>query len=133
MTPRLLLVVEDDPGVTELVRASVHDLAAEVRVACDAGEAMKCFADSVPDLVILDLGLPDRDGLELLGDIRAASDVPVLILTGRVEPEDQETGLNLGADLYVTKPFSPGILRAKVAGMLRRAANPPTSDNPSAT
>jgi DNA-binding response OmpR family regulator len=118
----VLLVVDDDPNVVEMVSASVDGLV-EVRAAADAAEAMRLFGEDPPDLVILDVGLPDRDGFELLREMRAASDVPVLMLTARAKPTDQLLGLELGADLYVTKPFSPRVLRARLASMLRRAAS----------
>jgi DNA-binding response OmpR family regulator len=119
----VLLVVDDDPNVVEMVSASVDGLVVEVRAAADAAEAMRLFGEDPPDLVILDVGLPDRDGFELLREMRAASDVPVLMLTARAKPTDQLLGLELGADLYVTKPFSPRVLRARLASMLRRAAS----------
>jgi DNA-binding response OmpR family regulator len=118
-----LLVVEDDPQVAELVARSVVDVVAEVRTAGNAAEALRLFGESTPDALIVDVGLPGgRDGFDLLREVRAGSDVPVMMLTALATPEDQERGLDLGADYYVTKPFSPPVLRARVEAMLRRAA-----------
>jgi DNA-binding response OmpR family regulator len=118
-----LLVVEDDPVVAELVAASVSGVVAEVRIAQDVDEAFRLLAESTPDALIVDVGLPgERDGFDLLREVRSGSDVPVMMLTCWVGHGDQERGLNLGADYYVTKPFSPAVLRARVAAMLRRAA-----------
>lgn len=123
MARQVLLVVDDDPGVVEIVAATVAGIVDDVVSVTSAEEAMKVFVERRPAAVVLDIGLPDRDGFELLQEMRETSDVPVLVLSGRVAPADQKHGLDLGADLYVTKPFSPAVLRARVAALLRRAGS----------
>jgi DNA-binding response OmpR family regulator len=119
----LLLVVEDDPAIAELVARVLRGVVAEVRTAGDAAEAPRLLGEGAPDALIVDVGLPGRrNGFDLLREVRAGSDVPVMMLTALATPEDQERGLDLGADYYVTKPFSPAVLRARVGAMLRRAA-----------
>ena len=117
-----VLVVDDEPIVREVV---VRYLAREGHRTLEAGDgdsARAAIVRSEPDLVVLDVMLPGTDGLELCRWIRSSSDLPVIMLTARGEEADRIVGLELGADDYVTKPFSPRELAARVKSVLRRAA-----------
>ena len=117
-----VLVVDDEPIVREVV---VRYLAREGHRTLEAGDgdaARDAIVRSEPDLVVLDVMLPGTDGLELCRWIRSSSDLPVIMLTARGEEADRIVGLELGADDYVTKPFSPRELAARVKSVLRRAA-----------
>ncbi len=117
-----VLVVEDDPTISEVVvRYLTHD-GMEATAVADGRDALDAAADHWPDLVVLDLMLPGLDGLEVCRRLRARAPVPVIMLTARGEEEDRVLGLELGADDYVTKPFSPRELTARVRAVLRRAA-----------
>ena len=117
-----ILVVDDEPGIRRVLvsflRASGH-VAVE---AADGREALERFRAGPPDLVLLDIGLPDVDGLEVLRQMRMVADVPTLLVTARAEEMDKIIGLSVGADDYVTKPFSPREVVARVAAVLRRTA-----------
>jgi len=115
-----VLVVDDDVKTVELVKLYLTRDGYKVLVAYDGVEALQVARDSHPDLIVLDLMLPGIDGLKVCQIIRAESDVPVIMLTARTTEEDRLTGLNLGADDYVTKPFSPKELAARVRAVLRR-------------
>ena len=117
-----VLVVDDEPIVREVV---VRYLAREGHRTCEASDgnaAREAIERSAPDLVVLDVMLPGTDGLELCRWIRSSSSLPVIMLTARGEEADRIVGLELGADDYVTKPFSPRELAARVRSVLRRAA-----------
>ena len=129
-----ILVVDDAPDVVESVRLGFMLQWRDVEVlgAADADEALDAVERERPDVVLLDVGLPGRDGFGVLGEIRAFSDVPVLMLTARDDAMDKVKGLELGADDYVTKPFNHLELMARVRAVLRRhAMPPPTSRAPS--
>jgi DNA-binding response OmpR family regulator len=128
MPPRSVLVVDDDRNIVQLVRMYLEKEGFRVAVAYDGGEALDLARSSQPDLVVLDLMLPGVDGLEVFSRIRRGSDVPIIMLTARTTEADKLKGLGLGADDYVTKPFSPRELVARVHAVLRRA---PGSDEPS--
>jgi DNA-binding response OmpR family regulator len=113
-------VVEDDHHIRELAVRSLADAGHIVRSASTAMDGLKGIVDSAPDLVILDLGLPDLDGGELLRMIRAVSDVPVIIATARDDENEIVRLLDSGADEYVVKPFSGAELEARVRALLRR-------------
>jgi len=119
---RRILVVEDDPDVRHLLLRLLEREAYEVVEATDALSAMEQLGRGDPDLVLLDVGLPGVDGMELLGRIRGRGDVPVIMLTGRAGEDDRIAGLRGGADDYVSKPFSAGELLARVESVLRRRA-----------
>ena len=119
-----ILVVEDDPTVAEVVARYLHREGYDVAVAPDGPTALAAAEQHPPDLVILDLMLPGIDGLEVCRRLRASGSVPVLILTARDDEIDRVLGLELGADDYVTKPFSPRELVARVKAILRRAQAP---------
>jgi DNA-binding response OmpR family regulator len=121
-----VLVVDDDPGIVKVVRAYLEQAGFEVSVAYDGKKAMQITRNERPDLVILDLMLPEMDGWDVCRALRKESDVPIIMLTARVEESDKLIGLELGADDYVTKPFSPRELVARVRSVLRRVGGMPS-------
>ena len=118
---KTVLVVDDEPKIVQLARDYLEHAGFAVTSASDGKEALAAFRRSVPDLIVLDLGLPLVDGLDVARTIRKTSNVPILMLTGRGDESDRVAGLELGADDYVTKPFSPKELVARVRAVLRRA------------
>jgi two-component system alkaline phosphatase synthesis response regulator PhoP len=116
----LILVVDDEPGVVRLARDYLERAGYRVLIAGDGVNALAAARREVPDLIVLDLMLPGMDGLDVCRAIRRESDVPVIMLTARVEEADRLIGLELGADDYITKPFSPRELVARVRAVLRR-------------
>jgi two-component system alkaline phosphatase synthesis response regulator PhoP len=117
-----VLIVEDDPHAVELVRLYLGRDGHQVLAAGDGREGLRLAREAHPDLVVLDVMLPGLDGMEVCRILRRESDVPIVMLTARVEEEDRLAGLDLGADDYVTKPFSPRELAARVRAVLRRTA-----------
>ncbi|HEV8371642.1 MAG TPA: response regulator transcription factor [Actinomycetota bacterium] len=115
-----ILVVEDESRIARLVRDYLEHAGFEVLVAGDGEVALASARRSRPDLVVLDLGLPGRDGLDVARTLRQTSTVPIVMLTARGEEIDRVVGLELGADDYVVKPFSPKELVARVRAVLRR-------------
>ena len=122
MSRRTILVVDDEPKLVEIVRQYLEHDGYRVVIADDGREALERFERTRPDLVILDLMLPGIDGLEVCRRLRQTSDVPIVMLTARAEEVDELKGLELGADDYVAKPFSPRTLLARVRSVLRRTA-----------
>jgi two-component system response regulator MprA len=120
VTTGRVLVVEDDNEIADVLRRSLRQEGHEVRTAADGVEALDAAIEFVPDLVILDLGLPRLDGAEVLTRLRAEGDVPILILTARSETEDRVGGLDSGADDYIVKPFERQELLARIRALLRR-------------
>ncbi|MCK4697066.1 MAG: response regulator transcription factor [Dehalococcoidia bacterium] len=120
MTGKRVLVVDDDAKTVELVRLYLKRDGYRVFTAYDGIEALRLARESRPDLIVLDLMLPGIDGLQVCRTLRAESDVPIIMLTARTTDRDKLTGLDLGADDYVTKPFSPRELAARVRAVLRR-------------
>jgi DNA-binding response OmpR family regulator len=116
----VILLVEDDPIISAALHRSLSDAGHVVRTAGRAAEALRMVTDDRPDLVILDLGLPDIDGADALRMMRSVSDVPVIVATARRSEGDIIRLLNDGADDYVTKPFSGGHILARIAAVLRR-------------
>ena len=116
-----LLVVDDDPDLLALVAFSLTNAGYAVVKAADTAEALRAFDSELPDLVILDINLPSGSGFDVCKAIRARSEVPVMMLTARGDEEDLVRALELGADDYLTKPFSPRTLLARVKALLRRA------------
>ncbi len=115
-----ILVVDDEKKIVRLVRAYLEQAGYAVVTAAEGQEALTVFRHERPNLVVLDLGLPGLDGLDVCRTMRRESDVPIIMLTARVEETDKLIGLELGADDYVTKPFSPRELIARVRAVLRR-------------
>jgi two-component system response regulator MprA len=115
-----VLVIEDDAEIADVLRRFLRQEGHEVRTAADGEEALPAAAEFVPDLVILDLGLPGVDGVEVCRRLRADGDVPILILTARAETEDRVEGLDSGADDYLVKPFERQELLARIRALLRR-------------
>jgi DNA-binding response OmpR family regulator len=120
--PTTILVVEDETSIASFVAAYLRNAGYGVKTAATAQTALIQLAADSPGLVILDLNLPDGDGVELCRRIRKTSDVPILMLTARDEDIDKIIGLEVGADDYMTKPFNPRELVARVKSILRRAA-----------
>jgi two-component system alkaline phosphatase synthesis response regulator PhoP len=115
-----ILVVDDEPKITQLVRDYLESAGFAVVTAGDGREALMRAHTERPDLVILDLGLPQLDGLDVTRSLRRDGDLPIIMLTARDDETDKLIGLELGADDYVTKPFSPRELVARVRAVLRR-------------
>lgn len=115
-----ILVIDDEPAITNLVSAYLRTEGYEVYTAADGNAGLKAARAFKPDLIILDLMLPGIDGIELLSRLRRESEIYVIMLTARTEETDKIVGLSVGADDYVTKPFSPRELVARVKAALRR-------------
>jgi len=115
-----VLVVEDDAAIADVLRRALRQEGHEVRSAQDGVEALEMAEAFVPDLVILDLGLPKLDGVEVCRRLRAESDAPILILTARTDTEDRVEGLDSGADDYLMKPFERKELLARMRALMRR-------------
>jgi DNA-binding response OmpR family regulator len=120
---RTVLLVEDEAAIADVVEMYLEQAGFRVRLAASANEAGKQLEDPTIDLVLLDLTLPDSDGVELFREIRRRRTVPVIMVTARDAEADRVLGLELGADDYVTKPFSPRELVARVRAVLRRGDN----------
>jgi DNA-binding response OmpR family regulator len=116
-----VLLVEDEEGIASIVRAYLERDGYPLRWVCTGAEALEQLERDPPRLVVLDIGLPDTDGFTLCRRIRARSNVPIIMLTARDEEADRVAGLEVGADDYLTKPFSPRELAARVKALLRRA------------
>ncbi|WP_076859298.1 response regulator transcription factor [Bradyrhizobium mercantei] len=119
MTHRIL-VVDDDPHIREVIRVALKKAGMSVTEARDGKDALARFAGERPDLLVLDIGMPEFDGLDVCREIRKSSDVPILFLSARDEEIDRVLGLEIGGDDYVTKPFSPRELVARINVILRR-------------
>jgi two-component system alkaline phosphatase synthesis response regulator PhoP len=117
---KTILVVDDEPGIASLVRDYLEHAGFGVLVAGDGRNALALARSRRPDLVVLDLGLPGLDGLDVARALRRDSDVPILMLTARTDEADRVAGLELGADDYVSKPFSPREIVTRVRAILRR-------------
>ncbi|HWM55023.1 MAG TPA: response regulator transcription factor [Solirubrobacterales bacterium] len=115
-----VLVVEDDVEIAEVLRRSLRKEGYEVRLSGDGIDALEAAEAFLPDLVVLDLGLPRLDGVEVCRRLRAENDVPILMLTARAETEDRVGGLDSGADDYLVKPFERQELLARIRALLRR-------------
>src|SRR5467141_931038 len=116
-----ILVVDDEPRIVQIVRDYLQHGGFAVLVASDGPTALRTARTGRPDLVILDLALPGLDGLDVTRALRREGEVPIIMLTARTEESDKLVGLELGADDYLTKPFSPKELVARVRAVLRRA------------
>ncbi len=115
-----ILVVEDEQAVSNLLAYNLRKVHYEVQVAADGQQALQLVRESAPDLIVLDLMLPEIDGLDVCREIRRTSQVPIIMLTARGEEIDRVVGLELGADDYICKPFSVRELLARIKAVLRR-------------
>jgi DNA-binding response OmpR family regulator len=122
-----ILVVDDEPQIVRLVRAYLEEAGFRVVTASDGEQALYVARHERPDLVVLDVLMPRMDGLEFTRRIRRERNIPIIMLTARADESDRIVGLELGADDYVTKPFSPREIVARVRAVLRRAQAPPES------
>lgn len=120
---KTILVVDDEPKITQLVRDYLEGAGFAVHVAHDGKTALSLAKTEKPDLIVLDLGLPQMDGLDFTREYRKISNTPIIMLTARSEESDKLIGLELGADDYITKPFSPKELVARVRVVFRRIEN----------
>lgn len=118
---KTVLVVDDEPQIVQLVRDYLEHGGFKVLVAADGSSALRIVSTLHPDLVILDLGLPGMDGLDVTRSLRRNGALPIIMLTARADESDKLVGLELGADDYLTKPFSPKELVARVRSVLRRS------------
>jgi two-component system, OmpR family, KDP operon response regulator KdpE len=125
-----VLVVDDEPQLLRALRINLSARHYEVIVAADGATALEVAARHIPDLVILDLGLPDMDGTEVIAGLRGWTKVPILVLSGRVDAADKVEALDAGADDYVTKPFSMEELMARLRVLQRRAEAEASTDEP---
>jgi DNA-binding response OmpR family regulator len=116
-----ILVVDDEPNIVEVVSAYLKREMFNVVTASDGEQALRRVTESNPDLLVLDVMLPRIDGLEVIRRVRATSNVPIIMLTARSEETDKLVGLGIGADDYLTKPFSPRELVARIKAVLRRS------------
>src|SRR5512136_1506310 len=123
-----ILVVDDELEIVKVVRAYLEQSGFRVITASDGPQALAVFRHEQPDLIVLDLNLPKLDGLDVCRALRHDSNVPIIMLTARVEETDRLIGLELGADDYMTKPFSPRELVARIRTVLRRASGDASSD-----
>jgi two-component system alkaline phosphatase synthesis response regulator PhoP len=120
---KTILVVDDEPKITKLLRDYLERAGFGVRTSVDGKSALALARAEKPDLVLLDLGLPRMDGLDVTRELRKLSNVPIIMLTARSEESDKLVGLELGADDYITKPFSPKEVVARVRAVFRRVEN----------
>ncbi len=125
----LVVVVEDDLRLSELVRSYLHANGFRVSVENRGDRVVERVRSESPDLVILDLGLPGKDGFSVCRELRAAFSIPILILTARDNDIDHVVGLELGADDYVIKPVEPRVLIARIQALLRRSRTPGAAEN----
>ncbi len=122
MDQKKILVVDDEPQILKVVDARLHKEGYTVVTAADGEQALKKFAEQVPDLVVLDLMLPKLDGFEVCREIHKTSTVPIIILSAKGDEVDKIVGFQLGVDDYLTKPFSPSELALRIKAVLRRTA-----------
>jgi two-component system alkaline phosphatase synthesis response regulator PhoP len=128
MAARTVLVVDDEPRIAAIASDYLRHAGYDVVTAGDGARALQMARARPPDLIVLDLGLPGTDGLDVARTLRAESNVPIIMLTARVEESDRLLGLEIGADDYMVKPFSPRELVARVKAVLRRAEKTPSRD-----
>ena len=123
MTAKNILVVDDDPHILEVISFALEKANMSVTLANDGAQALLRFAQSPVDLIVLDINMPEMDGLECCREIRKTSEVPILFLSSRDDEIDRILGLEIGGDDYVTKPFSPRELVARINAILKRVNN----------
>jgi DNA-binding response OmpR family regulator len=129
MAGERILVVDDEANIIDLVRLYLEREGYRVEAATDGAQAIEKIGSLNPDLMILDIMLPEIDGFEVCRQVRSESDLPIIMLTARDEDIDKIVGLELGADDYLTKPFNPRELAARVKAILRRAERSPQVDS----
>ena len=127
-----MLVIDDEESIQKLLAAALERDGYRVSAACDAAEGLLAFERDQPDVVLLDVMLPDLSGREVCRRIRASSNVPIIMLSALDEEVDKVVGLELGADDYITKPFGMRELRSRVRAVLRRASREPDAGSPTA-
>ena len=120
-----ILIIEDDKYISNFMSVSLKNEGYKVMLAQSADEGLFLFSSNHPDLVLLDLGLPDKDGLEVIGEIRGISDAPVLVVSARGQEREKIEALDRGADDYISKPFHMGELLARVRVIKRRLDRKP--------
>ena len=123
-----ILVIDDEPQIVEICSDYIKAAGYEVISAANGIEGLLKARQEKPDLIVLDIMMPEMDGFEFCRTIRRENDVPIIMLTARVEETDKLIGLELGADDYITKPFSPRELVARIRVVLKRIVNEPGSD-----
>jgi len=121
-----ILVVDDEPHIRDVITFALERAGMTVAIARDGSEALIAWRRTMPDLIVLDIGMPELDGLDVCRQIRKTSEVPILFLSARDEEVDRIIGLEIGGDDYVSKPFSPRELVARVKTILKRTAGPST-------
>ena len=124
-----VVLIEDETSISEPLRDALNAEGFAVTVASTGGEGIRLVAAERPDLVLLDIGLPDMDGRDVCRKLRSSSEVPIIMLTARGTETDRVVGLELGADDYIVKPFSVAELAARMRAVLRRARNGPDTDD----
>ena len=122
-----VLVVDDEPQILRALRINLRARGYDVKVAADGAEALRLAATQQPELVVLDLGLPDLDGLDVIHGLRGWTAVPIIVLSGRAGSSDKVAALDAGADDYVTKPFGVDELLARIRAVTRRTAGQPSA------
>jgi two-component system alkaline phosphatase synthesis response regulator PhoP len=122
-----ILIIEDEPELVKVLRSYLEQAGFSVLAASRGDTGLSTWEHKRPDLVLLDLNLPGLDGLDVAREIRRKSDTPIIMLTARVEEADQLIGLELGADDYIPKPFSPRVVVARVRALLRRSVSAPVA------
>jgi two-component system, OmpR family, response regulator BaeR len=128
MTSQRILIVEDDPKIARLINAYLNNAGYNVATLSNGNEAIPQIKKSSPDLVILDIMLPGKDGMEICREARKFSNIPIIMLTAKIEEIDRLLGLELGADDYLCKPFSPREMVARVKAVLRRICLEPIQE-----
>jgi two-component system, OmpR family, KDP operon response regulator KdpE len=128
MTPPRILLVDDEPAIQRAVGPLLRSRGYDVEIAGSGAEALQIFAERMPALIVLDLGLPDLEGTEVARRVRSTSQVPIIVLSARGAEADKVQALDLGADDYVTKPFGPEELLARIRVALRRAVSEESVD-----
>src|SRR5919206_5261938 len=126
-----ILVVDDEPQITRVLRRSLASHGYDVRVASDGESGLQTFGDWPPDLVVTDLSMPNMDGLQLCRNLRAISQLPIIVLSVRGEERTKVQALDAGADDYITKPFGMDELLARIRAALRRAQTAKAGDDSS--
>lgn len=126
--PRTIMVVDDDPHIRELLAFALAKAGLGITESPDGETCLRLAAENPPDLIVLDINMPQMDGLEVCRRLRASGDIPILFLSSRDDEIDRVVGMELGADDYVVKPFSPREVVARVMAILRRVAGRPPAD-----